>query len=139
MSPTRELWITARNAMLADTTLMALIDAIYDKPPENRWQGTKAAHITRGPASGVDDSAECIPGSEITLQIDVWSRQTARSACDDVVFAVRKALHEQELPFADNALVELRVDFWQVVDDPDQLTQHGIVQVTAMVEEPEGT
>jgi hypothetical protein len=37
----------------------------------------------------------------------------------------------------DYGLVEMRVDLAQVVSDPDGLTSHGIVQVTALIEEPE--
>ena len=136
MSPTRELWTAIVARLKADTALMALVDAVYDKADPAQWTGAKFANITRGPNYGVDESADCIPGVEITQQIDVWTRDTRRSACDDVVYAVRRALHDAELTLTDSALVSLTVTLWRVVDDPNPSTQHGIVQVVALVEEP---
>jgi len=50
---------------------------------------------------------------------------------------IYKALHEQELMLAENALAEIRVDFRRVLMDPDGVTSHGVVMVTATIEEPE--
>jgi hypothetical protein len=141
-NPTTELWDGIRGLLLADSGVMALVNNVYDKRPDDSiaFAAPKQACISRGPVSGGDDSADCIPGAEITLQLDVWCRKPNRWVCDDIVFAVRRALHGKSGDLGgeqDSALVEMRVDFWQVVDDPDPLTQHGIVQVTAIVEEPE--
>lgn len=138
MSPTNELWDLIRDTLIADASIMALVNKVYDKVPSDPW-GIKNAYISRGPVFGVDDGADCIDGLEITIQLDVWSRQNNRWTCDDIVNAVRRALHEQGLQLTENALVQLRVELWRVIDDPDPLTTHGIVQVVAMVEEPEGT
>ncbi len=138
MSAGRELWNLVRDTLLAETVVMAEIDAIYDKVPAKPW-GAKKAYISRGPFFGAPDDADCIPGQEITLQIDIWSQKSNRWSVDEIIAATRAALHERNLQLTENALVELRVTLWRVIDDPDPLTVHGIVQVTALVEEASGT
>jgi hypothetical protein len=136
MSPTRELWILVRNTLLADTAITTLVNAIYDKVPDSPW-GEKNAYISRGPSFGVDDGADCIDGQEITLQLDVWSKVNNTGTCNDIVEAVRKAVHEKELELTENALVQTRVELWRVIDDPDPLVTHGIIQIVALIEVPE--
>ena len=135
MSPGRELWKVVREALLG-ADILSLVSAVYDKVPTSPWGG-KNAYVSRGPSYWNDDGAECIDGLEITLQIDVWSKINNTWAVDEIVEIVRKALHEHELPFVDNALVELRVEICRITDDPDPLVTHGMVQVVALVEIPE--
>lgn len=138
MSVGQELWNAIRAALLADSAVMAGIDAVYDKVPADPWRA-KNAHMSRGPFYGTPDDAECIDGQEITIQLDIWSRKPNRWTMDDQIAAVRSALHEQELELTDSALVSLRLTLWRILDDPDPLTVHGVMQFTALVETPEGT
>lgn len=133
MSVGQELWDAVRGAMLADAAVMALVNAVYDKVQDNPW-GDKDAYISRGPFYGIPDDAECIDGQEITLQLDIWSRRPDRWSMDDMIAAVRAALHEQDLDLGASALVSLRVSLWRIIDDPDPLTVHGVVQLDALVE-----
>ena len=136
MSVGKELWGTIRNALLAEPTVTAELNAIYDKVPNSPW-GEKNAYMSRGPFYGVPDDAECINSQEITVQLDIWSRKPNRWSMDDTIAAVRKTLHDRRLQLAQNALVSLRVSLWRIMDDPDPLTVHGVVQLTALVETPE--
>lgn len=133
-SPTSELWDAVRGALLADTGLMAKIDAVYEKAPDSPWKAKKA-HIARGPVYGTDDSAECITGSEITLQLDIWSRNSSRLVCDDIVFAAKRAVETATIELPTYGLVDINTVLWRVIDDPDPLQQHGILQFAAMIEE----
>ncbi len=134
VSPTSELWDAVRDVLLANIALMAMIDAVYDKEPNNPWKG-KNAHISRGPAYGTDDSAECIVGSEIILQLDIWSRKPSRHACDDILFAAKRTVETADIELPSFGLVDINVVLWRVIDDPDPLTQHGILQFAAIIEE----
>jgi predicted DNA-binding protein len=137
-SPAAETWKLIQDTLAANAGVMALVDMVYDKVGPSPWKGKKA-YISRGPAYVVDDGAECIDGLEITFQVDVWSQKPNRWQCDDIVEAVRKALHERDdLQLAENALLQLQVTLSRVIDDPDPLTVHGIIQVTATVERPGG-
>lgn len=137
MSVGKELWGAVRSALIADTDVMADLNGIYDKSlPADPW-GTKQSYMTRGPLVGSQEDADCIIGQEVTLQLDIWSRDPNRWSTDDIISAVRKRLHNQEVALTENALVSLEVTLWRVLDDPDGKTIHGVVQLTARVEEPE--
>lgn len=133
----KELWDLIRDALKASAPVMALVTDVFDKVPSDPWKAKKA-YISRGPVTGLPDDAECIDGEEITIQIDIWSRTPDRWSMDEMVSAVRKVLHENEdLQLSQNALVDMRVTLTRIIDDPDPNTVHGLVQVTALVEEPE--
>lgn len=136
MSAVTELWRSILNALKDNAALMAMVDGIYDKVPKEPW-GEKQIHISRGPFTGSSEDADCIIGQEITAQIDIWSREPNRWSVDDVIAQVRKSLHEAYLPLNEGALAAMEVRLWRITDDPDQTQQHGIVQVLALIEEPE--
>jgi len=135
MSVSVELQTLLAATLKADPSVAALIDGIYDRVAQGAF-GPRNAYISFGPSDGSDNSAECIFGSEHTFQIDVWSRAPGARECRRIVDAVRRALHERDLSLTQNALVGLYVELWRVFQDPDGLTTHGVVQVTARVEEP---
>ena len=137
MSAGKDLWGAMLTAMKANSSLMSLVDGIYDKAPANPF-GARETYISRGPFSGSSEDAGCIFGQEITAQIDIWSRKPNRWSVDDVISQVRKALHEAYLPLSSTALATIEVRLWRVTDDPDPTQQHGVVQVLAIVEEAEG-
>lgn len=135
MSAGKELWAAILGALEANAALVAMVDGIHDKAPKEPW-GTNGAYISRGPFYGTSDDADCILGQEITAQIDIWSRKTSRWAMDDMIDEVRRSVHEKEFPLDDMALATIEVRLWRVIDDPDPATQHGIVQIVALLEEP---
>jgi hypothetical protein len=129
-----ELQDLIHGTLMNDAVVMALVDGIYDRVPANAF-GPRKAYVSFGPSDVIEDDAECIVGGTHTFQIDCWSRAYGQVACKQIVDAVKNALHERDLELADNALVEIRVDFRRVMEDPDGLTTHGVVTVTAMIEE----
>ncbi|MDQ0558311.1 hypothetical protein QO004_000084 [Rhizobium mesoamericanum] len=135
MSAGKELWAAIFGALKANASLVALVDGIHDKAPDQPW-GPKNAYISRGPFYASSDDADCIYGQEITAQIDIWSRKPSRWSMDDLIAQVRRSLHEKEFPLDEMALATIGVRLWRVVDDPDPTTQHGVVQVVALIEEP---
>lgn len=133
MSASRALQKAIVAALKADATVAASVGArVYDMAPAD------AAYpfISFGPTSVVPDNAELITGREETVQVDIWDRSNglmhpARALAD----AVYDVLHEETLTLDDPyANVECNVTLLQVFMDPDGLTAHGVVQVTAMVE-----
>lgn len=134
-SPQAELQKLIYDVLIADADVMAQADAIYDAVPPDPWGGAHNGYVSFGPSDVIDDDAECITGGQHTFQIDCWSRQVGSPHCKRLVDAVSAALHEQPLTLTDNALVEIYITLRQVLRDPDGLTTHGIIQVTALVEE----
>ena len=133
-NPSLELQDLLLTTLKADLGVMALIDGIYDNVPTTAF-GTKKAYISFGPHDVIDNGSDCIESGEHTFQLDCWSRTVGQVACKNIVDAVKVALHERDLTLTNNALVEIRVTMRRVFRDPDGQTSHGVVMVSAIVEE----
>ncbi|MEY9198675.1 hypothetical protein ABIA16_003791 [Sinorhizobium fredii] len=134
MSASAELQKLIFDTLKADIAVMAIAGGVYDNVPASPY-GAKTAYISFGPTDVVDDGADCIAGGEHTFQIDCWSKAVGQVECKRLVDAIKDALHERDLQLTENALAEIRVDFRRVFKDPDGLTTHGVVTVTAFIEE----
>ncbi|PKA40451.1 DUF3168 domain-containing protein [Rhizobium sullae] len=136
MSPSIELQKLLYDTLRANTGIMALVGGVYDRVPTDPYK-LKTAYISFGPSDVVDDSADCVISGTHAFQLDVWSKAVGQVEAKTIVDLSYRALHEQELVLTANALAEIRVDFRRVFTDSDGLTTHGVVSVTASVEEPE--
>lgn len=134
MSAQAELQKLIYDTLKADASVMALASDVYDSVPEQPW-GARKGYISFGPSDVVDDDADCISSGDHTFQIDCWSRQVGSVHAKRMVDAVKDALHGRPLKLSENALVEMRVTMRRVFRDPDGLTTHGVVMVSAMIEE----
>lgn len=119
-------------ALKADPIVASLVGSrIWDHPPANR----DFPYISLGPDDFRVEDADCIPMREQTLQIDCWSRENGKKwPCKEIVDAVVNVLRDIDGDLTDGALVESRIDLARVIDDPDGITAHGIVQFTAIIE-----
>jgi hypothetical protein len=134
MSAEAELQDALLASLKASTAVMALVDGVHDSVPTNAY-GAKKAYLSLGPSDVTEDGADCIASGEHTMQIDAWSRAVGKYACRDIVGTVKTALHEKQLTLASTQLVDLRVNYRRVFGDPDGLTTHGVVLVTALIDE----
>lgn len=134
MSSAAEFQKLIFDTLKANAAVMALANSVYDSIPTSPF-GAKTAYISFGPVDTNEDDADCITGVETTLQIDVWSRAPGFVECKRLTDLVKKALHRKSLELSENALVDVWVPLVRVFRDPDGITSHGVVQVTAMIEE----
>lgn len=107
---------------------------VYDRIPANA--PAIFPYVSFGPEDHVQDDAECISGTEITIQIDAWSQAVGRPEVKKVAEAVRSALHNADLPLSDNALVSLEHRQTRLLTDPDGLTSHAALEFVAFIEQP---
>lgn len=115
----------------------AVIEIVDDRIIDGPDEETTFPFVSFGADDSVRDDAECIPGRQQTLQLDCWSRDQGKLwPCKQLVDAVIGALHEAEGELTVGALVSLRVVLARTFLDSDGKTAHGVVQVTATVEEP---
>ncbi|KAB0538472.1 hypothetical protein HNQ68_002298 [Pseudochrobactrum saccharolyticum] len=121
------------NKLQADQAIVALVGSrIYDGVPEN----AEFPYISFGATDYSPDDADCIAGRHETIQLDCWSRDQGRKwPCKALADAVKKALHDIDADMSNGALVSMTVTLVRVIDDPDGITAHGIVQVTAIIED----
>ena len=112
------------------SSVPAVSGRVYDGPSET----AQMPFISIGPSYFTPDDAECIPGRNETLQIDVWgASKPNRAAVKDAVDEVVDALEG----YADTAALTmhpLSVALVRIMDDPQAGVVHGVVQVEAMVE-----
>lgn len=133
--PQVELQKLLYDTLRLNAPIMALAGGIYDRVPTDPWKG-KTAYVSFGPSDVSDDSADCIASGQHSFQIDAWSKAVGQVEAKRLVDLIFRALHEQELALTDNALAEIRVDFRRVFPDRDPLITHGVLSVTASIEEP---
>lgn len=114
--------------------LVALIeDRVYDKPP------AAAVHpyVSFGPQDFRADDADCIDSEEHSVQIDCWSvGQDGKREVQLVAHAVKRALNRYVAEPVYGALVTMDVVLVRILEDPDGVTLHGVVQVDAVMESP---
>lgn len=134
--PQAELQKLLYDTLRATAPVMALLGGVYDRVPTDPWKG-KTAYVSFGPSDVVDDGADCINAGVHSFQLDVWSKAVGQVEAKRAVDLIFKALHEQQLALTDHALAEIRVDFRRVFPDRDPLITHGVVSVTALIEELE--
>lgn len=146
MEPTYELQLAALNKLLQTPALVAMVGAkIYDRVPEKKAGGVLVPDVTSpyisfGPVTVTPEDADCIDALEITFQIDVWSWGALEAhgsvQTRKILGEVRKALHRAPLVLTTNALVSITAGLNQILRDSDGVTNHGVIQFTALVETP---
>lgn len=142
-SPAYELAAAILNKLRATAAVTAFVgNRIFDRVPEKQ-DGTPnvvSPYISLRPIYGSSDDYDCLDGLGITIQIDVWSwgsgEAYSSAECHKISDAVRRSLHNAELSLATNALVMLTCDLFRVFRDEDGVTNHGVIQFTAIVETP---
>jgi hypothetical protein len=134
ISPDLELQGLIVSTLEADAAVTALVsDRIYDRV-ENFNTDVVFPYVNFATSVETSNDADCIKGSDIFIQIDVWSREAGFVECKKIASAVRDALHDRDLQLTENALALLRCDRIRVFRDADGLTSHGVVELQALVE-----
>lgn len=105
---------------------------VYDKPAKD----VVSPYISFGPQDfNTAEEAECVDVEVHTLQLDCWSvAQDGKQEAQAILAAMKRALHRFVVEPQDGALVSIEVVLVRVVDDPDGITVHGIMQVEAVME-----
>ncbi len=71
-----------------------------------------------GPTSELPENINCIDASELTLQIDCWSREPGFREVKRIAGAVKACLHDAPITLAENALVYLAFNSRRDFRDP---------------------
>lgn len=144
MEPSYELQLAALNKLRETPALVAIVgQKIYDRVPEKQ-QGNRTVpnvtspYISFGPVTSIPDDSDCIDGEEITFQIDAWSWGQGEAygsvQVRKIAGLVKKALHRADLSLSTNALVSIRHEMTRILRESDGITNHGVIQFTALVE-----
>lgn len=117
-----------------NAAIMAIANNVFDNVNDSNF-GAKTAYISFGATDSTDEDVDCVSAIEVTTQIDIWSRAVGKVEAKTLTDLVRRALHKKSLQLSEHALVDTHVFMTQVFRDPDSITSHGVVQVTALIEE----
>lgn len=119
--------------LMADPVVSSLVgNRVWDSPPTS----PEFPYIALGATDFTPTDVDCIDMREETVQIDIWTRANGRKwPCKQIVDAIVNVLRRFKGDLTAGALVGVRLELSRIFDDPDGITVHGVVQVTAMIEE----
>jgi hypothetical protein len=140
VEPTVELINVIFARLRATAALTALVGVkIYDNPP-SATNAPSSPYISLGSSDALTEDIDCVDGYEVTLQIDAWSWGSGEAYSSvqvrKIAHEIKKALHNQELPFSSNALVSLTHNITRFLRDDNNAVNHAAVSITAIIEEP---
>lgn len=113
--------------------IMAQVPGFAGRVYDRATEGTSYPYVTMGPSNWISDDSECVQARLVTQQIDVWHSASNKGILEDLTDDVAEAL----AGWADTAALTMhpmRVYLVRVMDDPDGVSVHGVVQVEARVE-----
>lgn len=95
---------------------------VWDDVP----QQPEFPYVVIGDDTAVDWSADAYIGTDATLTIHVWSRQSGRSETKAIQQEIDEALNRFDLVVDGLDVVTLHREFSQTMLDPDGRTRHGV-------------
>ncbi|MDW9483199.1 DUF3168 domain-containing protein [Sinorhizobium meliloti] len=135
-SPELELQGAIVARLKADVGLMALVNGVYDQPPDTAFATPKESYVTIGEAQFLRDDATCVNGGEVYLTLHAWSRKVGYPVAKQIADAVAESLHLAPLTLATNRLISIMHRQTRVFRDTDGLTSHAVIDFVANVEKP---
>lgn len=95
---------------------------IFDRPsPDSTFP-----YVTIGNLTALPWDTKTSDGMEATVQIDVWSKHKGMSEAAAIMDAIVAALDDQSFSVSGHTLINCRMTFSEMLDDPDGLTRHGV-------------
>lgn len=91
--------------------------------------------IEFGPEDVIEDDAECVTGTSHQIQIDLYHNEAGQVELKQMMGLVKRSLHKYRGELTDNALHSIRFIRSTILQEPDGVNYHGVVQFEALVEE----
>jgi hypothetical protein len=131
-APATEVQKAIHAALAGDATLVSLLgDAhVYDHAPPD----VPFPYITFGRTSVYDWSTGTESGTEQLLTLHVWSKAKGKKEIHALMAAIGTALNDAALTLNGHHLVNLRLEFSEVLFDEDQSVHHGLLRFRAVTE-----
>lgn len=107
--------------LTGDTALMALVENVYDRPP----QGAAFPYITIGDSAAKDLSNKLAPATDNRTVIHVWSRQGGRAETAAIMNRLYELLHQGTLTVSGHTLVMMHFTGNTLILENDGETYHG--------------
>lgn len=121
---------------LQAATFAALVGAtdagsnVFDRvPPEDPFP-----RITFGEGQTLSDNADCRRGSEVFLEVHVWTREVGFPQAKRIASQVRDKLDDNMLKLDGHVCDYLAFDSAQFLRDPDGITSHVAMTFRALTQ-----
>jgi len=130
-SPTNQLVKAIIARLVADKDVASYVDErIYTRVPKEE----EFPYISLPSMESRSILADCLDLAEVTIQIDVWSREPGFEELREIAEAVRGALHNVDLPLTSHACIYLIHEQTHEMYDPDGTTTHAAIIFEATIE-----
>ena len=113
-----------------DSNLTSVLKAkVFDDIPEN----TDYPYVQLGEDTAIDYSTKDQTGSEVSVNIDVWSRYRGSLEAKNIMDRVHTLLHDSSLSVTGSNFINMRFEFSDIIRDPDGITRHGVMRFRAIM------
>lgn len=118
--------------LVSDAAVLGLLGGprVYDDVP----RGAALPYVTFGLTTERDWSVGDAAGDEHILTLHVWSGGAGRKQTQDIIGAMKGALHDQLLSLSGHRLINLRHEFSDTRREPDGDGFRGLVRLRAVTE-----
>ncbi|MGE8941217.1 DUF3168 domain-containing protein [Leptospira interrogans] len=119
-------------ALTANADVIAALGGprIYDHVP----RGASYPYLTFGQMTARDWNSGDEAGDEHVVTLHIWSQAAGRGQAQQIIWAVREALHDRDLVLDGHRLINLRHEFSEARRESDGERFHGIVRLRAVTE-----
>lgn len=129
--PVQAAMVAALKAASAVTSLLAngAASVLDDVAPD-----TPYPYLAVGETTGRRWDTKTEGGMDQQVTLHTWSRYRGLKEAKEIMAAVVAALDGQALAVTGHDLVDLRLEFSEVLLDPDGLTRHGVQRFRVLTE-----
>jgi len=118
------------STLSGDSNLTSTLGAtVQDEVPS----GTNYPVVQIGDDNAIDFSTKDLAGSETTIMIHVWSREFGSAQTKNIMDRIHTLLHDSALTVTGFNLINCRLEFTDVMRDPDGITRHGVMRFRAII------
>lgn len=96
--------------------------------------GPTFPYVSLGDGQVLPDKSDCVDGTEVFPQIDVWSRTVGFVECKQIARAIIAKLDDQALTVAGYRINVFELQDVQYLRDPDGKTRHAAITFRALLE-----
>lgn len=107
--------------------------SVFDRAPAQE----PMPFIQFGPEDVAEDDDECVTGTNHQFQVDLYHSQDGMAELKEQMHLVKQSLHNYPGELTDNALHSIRFIRSTVLQEPDGINYHGVLQFEALIEEPQ--
>ena len=113
-----------------DNNLTSTLGAsVFDDIPEE----TPYPYVQLGEDTAIDYSTKDQTGSEVTVNVDIWSRYRGSLQAKNIMDRVHTLLHDSSLSVTGSNFINMRFEFSDIIRDPDGITRHGVMRFRAIM------